>query len=41
MLIKIKLDSKIYNRIRALIFDPFPPPYIKIGKRIFTLNEQM
>lgn len=39
--LEIKLDKKTYNKIRALIFDPFPPPYIKIGKRVFTLNEQM
>ncbi len=38
---EIELDKLTYNKIRALIFDPFPPPYIKIGSRIFTINELM
>jgi len=36
---EINLDKKTYNRIRALIFDPFPKPYIKIGKRKFEITE--
>jgi len=36
---EIQLDKATYNRIRALIFDPFPKPYIKIGKRKFVLEE--
>lgn len=37
--LEIKLDKKTYDRIRALIFDPFPKPYIKIGKRKFEITE--
>lgn len=37
--LEIKLDKKTINIIRALIFDPFPAPYIKIGRRIFTIIE--
>ncbi len=36
---KIKLDRETCNKIRALIFEPFPPPYIKIGKRKFIFKE--
>jgi methionyl-tRNA formyltransferase len=30
---EIKLDKETHNRVRAMIFDPFSRPYIKIGKR--------
>ena len=36
---EITLDEKTYNRVRALLFKPFPPPYIKIGKRKFIIKE--
>ncbi len=36
---EIKLDKKTYNKIRSLLFEPFPPPFIRIGKRIFTITE--
>lgn len=36
---EIELDKKTYNKVRALIFEPFPPPYIKIGKRLFIIKE--
>ncbi|MDP1721680.1 MAG: formyltransferase family protein [Candidatus Gottesmanbacteria bacterium] len=36
---EVKLNKSTYNYVRSLIFDPFPPPYIKIGNRIFTINE--
>lgn len=36
---EIKLDRKIYNKVRAMIFGSFPPPYIKIGKRKFIFKE--
>lgn len=36
---EIELDDKTYNKIRALLFKPFPPPYIMIGKRKFIITE--
>ena len=36
---EIKLDRKTYNKVRAMIFDPFSPPYIKIGKHKFIFKK--
>ncbi len=36
---EIKLDEKTYNKIRALLFKPFPSPYIMIGQRKFIITE--
>lgn len=34
-----KSGKEIHNFIRALIFEPFPSPYIKIGERKFIFKE--
>ena len=34
-----KPGSEIYDHIRALIFEPFPPPYFYIGKKKFIISE--
>lgn len=37
---EVHIPEQIYNYIRALLFEPFPAPYIKIGeKKYFFISE--
>jgi UDP-4-amino-4-deoxy-L-arabinose formyltransferase / UDP-glucuronic acid dehydrogenase (UDP-4-keto-hexauronic acid decarboxylating) len=36
---EIVLDEKTINKVKALSFEPFPKPYIMIGKRKFIFEE--
>ena len=35
-----KSGREIYNRIRALIFDPFPPPFFYIGETKYVIKQE-